>query len=276
MIELHPSEFASTLPLLGGIQQKVLPDAICQGYCPGRVFADRRENPHLVLIWSALGYFFIAGEAGLAHDLAEASRVLTDIFVPASQASGESSFILLPAQQGWKAHLPTLLPGREVIEIYRRPFQFDPVRFQALPAWQARLPPGCQLQIMDAALTEKIGAPPGWFSPEAFLAHGLGVVLLAGEEIACLCTSVFASHERMEIDIHTENKYRRKGFAALAASAFIEACLRRGKQPNWECFWENEASTALAVKLGFQAEPDYPVYYWEEEANGAEIMPLPE
>lgn len=264
MIELHPTEFASITPLLGGIKQKVLPRAICQGYSPGRIFVDRRENPQFILVWSALGYYFIAGVPALLHDWVEARQVLREIFVPASQASGESSFILVPAQDGWKAHLPNLLPGREVIEIYRRPFQFDSGQFKMLGRWQDGLPAGFQLRIMDADLTERIGAPPGWISPEAFLENGLGVVLLAGDEIASLCTSVFASQEFMEIDIHTEDKYQRQGFARLTASAFIEECLRLGKQPNWECFWENEASTSLAEKLGFQVEADYPVYYWEE------------
>jgi RimJ/RimL family protein N-acetyltransferase len=264
MIELHPHEFAGLTPLLEGVKQKVLPHAICQGYCPGWVFVDRRENPHLVLVWSALGYYFIAGASDISHDWVEASRVLTEIFVPASQAEGESSFILVPAGEGWKERLPQLLPEREVLEIYRRPFQFDGLRFKTLSRWQERLPEGFQLRIMDAALTESIGAPPGWFSPEGFLENGLGVVLLAGDEVASLCVSVFASQERMEIDIHTEETYQHRGFAALTAAAFIEECLRRGKLPNWECFWENEASTALAEKLGFQAEADYPVYYWED------------
>ena len=263
MMELHPSEFASIPTLLEGVKQKVLPHAICQGYSAGRVFVDRRENPQMVLVWSALGYYFIAGDTDIAHDWVAASRVLLEIFVPASKASGESSFILVPAQEAWKERLPNLLPGREVLEIYRRPFQFDATQFQALPPWKDHIPPGYQIQIMDAALTARIGAPPGWSSPEAFLENGLGVVLLAGDEVASLCASVFASHEHMEIDIHTEEKYQRQGFAVLTASAFIEECSRLGKQPNWECFWENEASTALAEKLGFQAEADYPVYYWE-------------
>lgn len=264
MIELHPHEFASIFPLLAGVKQKVLPQAICQGYSPGRIFIDRRDHPQLILVWSALGYYFIAGAPAFANDFGEASRVLCEIFVPASQAGAENSFILVPAQDGWNEHLPALLPGRDMIEIYRRPFTFEMAQFQALPPWKDRIPPGCRIQLMDTALTRVIGPPPGWSSPETFLENGLGVALFAGDDIVSLCTSVFASNERLEIDIHTEQIYQRKGFAMLVASAFIEECLRRGKQPNWECFWENEASTALAEKLGFQAEADYPVYYWEE------------
>jgi hypothetical protein len=34
---------------------------------------------------------------------------------------------------------------------------------------------------------------------------------------------------------------------------------------NWECFWDNGPSSALAGKLGFSPLQDYPVYYWEEK-----------
>ncbi|RPH61055.1 MAG: GNAT family N-acetyltransferase, partial [Chloroflexi bacterium] len=182
----------------------------------------------------------------------------------ASQATGETGFILIPSQAGWKEHLPALLPGREVIEIYRRPFAFDPAQFAAQGNWRERLPQGFRLQTVDATLAGKVGVLSSWASIDNFLANGLGLALLDGDEIASVCISVFASRERLEIDVHTDEKYQRRGFAMLTASAFLEECLRRGRQPNWECFWENEASTALAGKLAFSAEPDYPVYYWDE------------
>ena len=264
MIELQPGEFSRAVPLLAGIQQKVLPHAICQGHCPGRIFVDAPGKPRLALVWSGLGYYLLAGDPALPHDLDETGRVLREIFVPDSQAGGENSFILVPAQEGWSQHLPVLLPGREVIEIYRRPFRLDMEAYKALPPWQERIPPSFELVQMDSVLVEQTGLPPGWASTAAFLAHGLGVVLLSGREIASTCTSVFASDEYMEMDIHTTEAYRRRGLGALTAAAFMEICLQRGKLPNWECFWENEASTALAEKLGYQAEPDYAVYYWEE------------
>jgi RimJ/RimL family protein N-acetyltransferase len=97
-----------------------------------------------------------------------------------------------------------------------------------------------------------------------FLTHGIGFALLQGDQVASACTSVFASQTHVEIDVHTDEKFQHRGFAQLTASALIEACLQRGKTPNWECFWDNEASSALAGKLGFSPRSDYPVYYWEE------------
>jgi len=263
MLELTPAKFSRILPLLAGIKQKVLPYAICEGFNPGRVFVDQPENPQVALLWSPVGYYFLAGNPAQAGDLTDIRRTLTEIFVPASQATGETGFILIPSHAGWQEQLATLLPGREVIEIYRRPFAFDPAQFAAQGDWRAHIPAGFHLQKLDAALAEKIGAQASWAAVDDFLTNGLGFALLDGDEIASTCHSVFASRERLEIDVHTDEKYQRRGFAVLVASVFIEACLARGQQPNWECFWENEASTALAGRLGFSAEPDYPVWFWE-------------
>ncbi len=235
MIELNAEDFSCALPLLAGIKQKVLPWAICEGINPGRVFVDRRENPQMVLLWSPVGYYCLAGDPAQAKDLTGISRVLAEIFVPASQATGETGFILIPSQVGWKEHLPTLLPGREIIEIYRRPFAFDPARFAAQGNWRERIPKGFTLRAMDATLAGKVGVLSSWASIDNFLANGLGLALLDGDEIASVCISVFASRERLEIDVHTDEKYQRRGFAMLTASAFLEECLRRGRQPNWEC-----------------------------------------
>ncbi len=268
MLELNPTEFLLALPLLSRIPQAVLPHAICQGTNPGRVFVDDLTTPRTTLVWTTVGYFLLAGNPGAVPDLPALSHALTEVFIPAAQAGGESGFILIPTEDGWKEHLPTLLPGREVIEIYRRPFAFDPAQFAALGDWRGRVPPGFRLQALDTALAEQAGVLASWASLDEFLAHGLGFALLDGDKIASLCSSVFASREKVEIDVHTVENYRRRGLATLTAAALIEACLQSGKQPNWECFWDNQPSTALAQHLGFTPLPDYPVYYWEEARQG--------
>ena len=265
MIELASFEFELALPLMKGIQQAVLPDAICQGFNPGRLFVDRSHHPHATLLWTTVGYILLAGDPSRVADLPALSQVLTEVFVPASQASGENSFILMFSDAGWKEHLPVLLPEREVIEIYRRPFTFAPGQFAALGDWHSRIPDGFRLQALDAALAERAGVLVSWATLDDFLENGLGFALLQGDDIASTCTSVFASRTRLEIDVHTAERYRRRGLALITASALIEACLQQGKQPNWECFWENEPSVALAERLGFTPLPDYPVYYWEEQ-----------
>jgi RimJ/RimL family protein N-acetyltransferase len=117
---------------------------------------------------------------------------------------------------------------------------------------------------VDKSLVENAGVLGSWASPDDFMAHGIGYALMDGERIASVCTSVFASSTHVEIDVHTEDEYRRRGFACMTASALIEECLWQGMQPNGECFWENQEYTALALKLGFEHLAYYPVYFWEE------------
>ena len=110
---------------------------------------------------------------------------------------------------------------------------------------------------------QRLNVVASWASIDDFLSYGLGFAVLDGDKITSSCTSVLASRQKMEIDVHTTEAYRGQGLATICALAFIDTCLQRGTQPNRECFWDNEVSFHLALKLGFTPLPNYPVYYWE-------------
>ncbi len=262
MIELEKHEFKRVVHLLNGVKQAVLPYAVCEGYNPGRVFVDDVNHPETLLIWTPVGYYFLV--LGQVQILGGLSRLLTETFIPASKELGETGYILVAALDDWQEKTSALLGGREVIKIFRRPFSFNVDKFTARGNWRAQIPDGFQLKRVDESLAEKAGVLGSWASLDDFMAHGIGYALMDGDRIASVCASVFASSTHVEIDVHTEDEYRRRGFASMTASALIEECLRQGRQPNWECFWENEESTALALKLGFEQLADYPVYFWEE------------
>lgn len=265
MIELNPSEFPSVLPLIVESKQEVIPFAICQGINPGRIFIDQKDNPQIVMIWTTVGYYFLFGDPSSISDLESISQILTQVFIPASQATGETGFILIPSSPGWKTIIPILLPDREVIEIYRCPHILNIDSFQQKADWRMQIPPGFHLQSIDESIVQKIGVLASWSSMEDFLTNGIGYALVKGEEIASTCVSVFSSSEKVEMDVNTDEKFRRLGLAGLICSAFIEKCTQSGKLPNWECFWDNEPSVNLAKKLGFITLDEYPVFYWEEK-----------
>jgi RimJ/RimL family protein N-acetyltransferase len=267
MIELNPSEYPSVLPLLENSKQQVIPFAICEGYNPGRIFVDQKDNPQIVLIWSTVGYYFLFGDPSSIGDLQSISQTLTNIFIPSSQAMGETGFILIPSSASWKSIMPTLLPSRKVIEIKRTHFYFDLDAFKHNRNLHTQIPKGFKIQTIDETIAQKIGVKASWASIEDFLTNGIGFALLKDNEIACTCFSVFSSSKKVEIDVHTNEKFQRKGLAKLICSVFIEKCIELNKIPNWECFWDNEPSVNLAEKLGFVPQDAYPVFYWEEETS---------
>lgn len=262
MLELKPENYKNVLPLFENFKQAVLPHSVCEGFNVGRVFANDEQHPHSACIWTPVGYYLLV--LGHGQNPEDVSKLLTETFVPESKSMGETGFILIAEFDDWEEKTSALLGSREVIEIFRRPFALNVEKFHARGNWRERIPSGFELKRVDESLAAQANLPPSWKSPTDFTSNGMGFALMDGEKIVSLSASVFASSARVEIDIHTEEEYRRRGFASITASALIEECLQKGKQPNWECFWENEESTALALKLGFDQLPDYPVYFWEE------------
>ncbi len=260
MQEIEIQKFENVLPLLAADDWRpVLPEAVCEGYNPGRVFVDRPDAPASAWVWLPCGYFYLYGQPP-----ANAPRTLADSLnadlVPAWTRAGETGLVLVPRSAGWQSVLEGFLAGKGYARIYRREYRLVPRRFTPSAA-----PAGFKLRRMDVELVERLGGMPSWRSTEEFLARGLGFCLMDGDEIAGYSASVFATRTRVEIDVHTVARLRRRGLAHAAASALVKACREEGREPNWECFWNNEPSNALAGSLGFEKCADHAVFYWEPE-----------
>ncbi len=97
-----------------------------------------------------------------------------------------------------------------------------------------------------------------WFdSPEAFVHRGLAYCIKEGEKVVSIVAAAMPIYDdEFEIQILTDDnpKYRRKGFATIAAAALLKESLERGLTPHWDA--DNEISTKLALKLGF-TDPKY-------------------
>jgi RimJ/RimL family protein N-acetyltransferase len=276
MFELNLSQIQAVLPLISSLDQAVLPRAVLEGTTAGWVFADDRTHPTSALIGLPCGYFFGAGKAPEGAALTAARRLVNNTLVPRSQAGGNFGFIFSFGGEDWIKSLPILLLGRSPFHIYRRAFSFDAERFAQAERSLPPLPEGFAVRAIDADL---LSGQPGmlqeilgtWPSAFTFQKHGCGAAVLRGAEVASTCLAAFATAERMEISVTTAEAYRRRGFARQAAAAFIRGCLELGKQPNWDCFWDNAASTALAQSLGFSVQKEYPIFYWEEKPEDLSV-----
>ena len=62
----------------------------------------------------------------------------------------------------------------------------------------------------------------------------------------------------IEIEIDTNEKYRRKGLAYICGAKLILECLKRNLYPSWDA--QNKWSLALAEKLGYHYSHTYNAY----------------
>ena len=264
MYELNKNDFSVILPLLVNSKQEVLPFSIAQGINPGRIFGDDKKLPNIVLIWTTVGYYFLFGDPELAN-LSKISQTLSEIFVPASKASGESGFILIPSTNSWKSTISTILPEQKVIEIFRTPHELDLQKFNKEILPKVSIPAGFEILKLDSDLAEKIGILASWSTIDDFLTNGIGYTVMNEGQLASYCYSVFSSQQAIEIDVHTVENFRGLGLATLVCSTLMQTCILNGKKPNWECFKDNSTSLKLAAKLGYSAKNEYPVYFWEND-----------
>ncbi len=97
-----------------------------------------------------------------------------------------------------------------------------------------------------------------WNSKEEFVKNALGnIVLNAQKEPVAICYAAAVADGKAEVDVMTLEAYRGQGLAKTAVRSFVNNCIENGVTANWDCFEENYASLATALKLNFTEHRKY-------------------
>ena len=76
------------------------------------------------------------------------------------------------------------------------------------------------------------------------------VALVADGRAVAVCASVRQTAVAYEAGVETHPSYRRRGYGAAVAAGWAQAVRELGRIPLYSTSWENEASRAVARKLG--------------------------
>lgn len=250
MLHALPTDtYPRVAPLFAGFDWHLSAAAVLANTCPGTTFADDPNNPRAAFIFSPEGEF-LAGEPNetFARDLGN---------LIAANPEEYDSLHILCSDDGWLPHLPTIMGGLEPIAEERRYYEFTapsvavpvvPEGFAVVPVDTALL---ARRELRNHAAVAGWGIA-NWGGAEGFLARGAGMVVVHGDTIASWCLMDCAVGTRCEIGIATDPGYRRRGLAALATAATIEACLARGfTRIGWHCWTRNLGSRLTAERVGF-------------------------
>lgn len=138
---------------------------------------------------------------------------------------------------------------------------------EALPGGLPPIPAGCELRPMDAELLRRTAwyedTVRGFGSEAAFLAKGLGLCLMRGEEILCEASTGPAVNGLIELGVITHESHRGQGYATLTCTHLADLCQQQGYQTYWNCAKQNLPSAAVARKLGYRTEREYQLLAWE-------------
>jgi len=136
-------------------------------------------------------------------------------------------------------------------------------RTSALPA----LPSGLSLVPVDADLFQRAEWRQDQIdifgSETSFFEHGWGRFLMRGDRILCETYAEFRADGRWEVGVVTREGERGNGYAHLTCSHLLAELEGRGYEAIWHAAESNEASLALARKLGFRRERHGPLFCYE-------------
>ncbi len=101
-----------------------------------------------------------------------------------------------------------------------------------------------------------------WKDKEDFLLNSRALACFYNNDVVSLCYASSVACGIVDINIMTNENYRKQGFAKTAVVSFIRNCYNDGLEVIWDCYYENVGSMALNKSLGFT--PKYEPYAFVE------------
>lgn len=174
--------------------------------------------------------------------------------------------IMIPQSTAWHPLIEQCYEGR-VKKVVRYAMKKEPEVFQQerLQAIVQSLPSEYRMRMMDEEAYEMCRTQE-WSKDlvsqykayEMYHKLGLGVVIMKQDELAAGASSYSTYGQGIEIEIDTKEEFRRRGLATVCGAKLILECLNRKLYPSWDA--QNLWSVALAEKLGYHFDHEYPAY----------------
>jgi RimJ/RimL family protein N-acetyltransferase len=265
---LSPDDYDKVIPLFRGFPHHLITTAVIERSSPGEIYVDRVASPRAAFMISPEGYFLAGSSqdrsfnAGLKHLVAE------KILPQRMDLEGDPGLDLHYVPHSWADHFPQVFDIEHPLIFEARYYSFKQHRID----WRSRLPVGFHLHPVDGELLARTGLQnrdgvmakieKNWGSIACFLAKGFGFCLVHGDIIVSECLADCVSARRCEIGISTDERYRRRGFAALTVAATVDHCVAQGfTHIGWHCASSNLGSIRTAETVGFELRASYPIYW---------------
>lgn len=255
MIEIPLDQVA---PILHSLIDPRLPAAlrcfaVLEGNAAGRVFTDHPTHPNWTVVQEAgFGTIYPGGDLPPA---------ILNQLIANLRPQGEVLIGLWPDDARLKQLPKDTDYDGWVVEFSQRDNLTEP--FPRIPADLALHPINLDLfdRLADRELYIAI-----FGSAEAALQRGFGLCLLrpspVGDKLLCEAFAGPRALGMIEIGVETREDYRQRGYATITCAALIEQCDRQGYPTYWNCDKRNQASLALAHKLGFRGGREYRLLAW--------------
>jgi len=267
--ELKKRDYEKVRPLFEELEWNLITSAVIEGTSPGRVYADRAENPRTAFMCTVEGYYLAGYDNNDEFNTSLNKLIFERIFTGDTVRKDETDVSIGFHPDSWKEKIPIIFQGRIPLTTARRHYVCTELK---VDHWRGHVPEGFQVQCIDEKLlrTPQLEIPEhvtgwmktNWGSTSDFVEKGFGFCTLHDKRIVSWSLADCVSGNACEIGIHTREDYRRQGLATLTAAATVDHSLSSGfKYVGWHCDEYNLGSIGVAEKVGFKLERKYIQYY---------------
>lgn len=218
---------------------------------PGEIYVNNIDNPTVALIKTCECNLIAGSPNNIVFN---------------SQVSSELDFwdSLTPDSSEWFDKIPTIHKNQFIVKYKRRHYILSSNKFLK---HDTNLLDEYVLEKVDLTLlrdktfenSEKLLKwAEAWGCDETFKKYGTGYLIRNKNTIVSWSLSDCSFKNKIAIGIHTDERYRKKGFGKIVVSATIEDCFAKGYEViEWLCVDFNKGSKAIAEKLGFICDNTY-------------------
>lgn len=250
MIRLNSKDYKKITHLVKS-QNELSVLTVINGIMPGKIYVNNIDSPTDVLIQTSECNLI----AGSSNDVVFNSMV-----------SKELDFWdqLTPDSIEWIDKIPTIHRNKFIKKYKRRHYVLSSNQFVEC---DNNLTNEYVLEKVDLTLlrekafenSEKLLEWAGnWGVDETYQKYGTGYFIHNNKIIVSWSLSDCSFNDKIAIGIHTDERFRNKGFGKIVVSATIKNCFDKGYNSiDWLCVDSNKGSIAIAEKLGFILNNDY-------------------
>ncbi len=222
-----------------------------EGQYDGKLFVDSIENTKVAILFTQFAFHFITGEIA-SLDIID--RVDNMIFNEYIKEYKEKEAIVFAPNEKWNDILQEVFNRHNGIDDNRVLYKLNKEKFNEL----------YNNRKIDLSYDKKIILEE---ENESTVKYPVCRIYNLKECIT-FCSAFMLANGHAEIDIKTEEKYRKLGYAKEAAFTLVNRLNYDGYEANW-CSWSNKiGSRKLAESIGFEFKEEIKAFIWVEDECG--------
>jgi GNAT superfamily N-acetyltransferase len=260
LLKVCKSYFSEVRALYKGFEQHLAVGSILDGNTKGQVYVDKEGDPGVSAIWPFTDALYVSGESRKSEVLID---VIEQDIAPGFRKWGVPGLIIYYDQSSeWETSLKRLF-GNHLKNLPRRYYDSYECKDDLTPPQDTDVIPIKDLVKESSTANQLDWLKAFWPSVDEFSDLGVGYCALRDGKIISWCLSIYASGNRRELGVETDENYRGIGLGSYLTSICACECISRGFTAEWHCRDNNPASVATARKAGFSTPVPYMSFYLE-------------